>query len=464
MSFFSDFSYNWQVMPSYKKNRIFGGIVVVIVLGVVLYGFYTFFFGKTEESALPVTIEVWDVFDREEYYLEVFSNFNGINPNVSVNYRKIPPELYRQTVTEALAEGEGPDIYMINNTWLPLELRRLAPMNEFLPEINPAVVLNEFPDVVRFDFSREASAGIPLIYSLPSSIDTLALYYNADYFNSEGIVNPPATLEGLIEYSKRLRRIDAEGNIQLAGIAMGSADNVNRSTDILSLLMLQSGAQMNATFDESVTIDQPVRKGEDLFFPGAEAMKFYTSFSDPASENYTWSPASEDSLDAFINGRAAMMINYAYQSDTIRKENPALNFKIAPMPQPADRLDKVNYANYWGFAVSKASQNPAVAWELIHYLTQEENARIYLRASGRPPALKSLIGNTAIDEEGREVFDPEYEIFSTQILSARSWIQPDSFEVEQILKNAINYVLNGEKSPASAVSDATVQINSIINL
>ena len=464
MSFFSDFSYNWQVMPSYQKYRIFGSIGIIIVLGVVLYGFFLRFSGNSEDQGLPVAIEVWDVFDREEYYLEVFSNFNGANPNVFVNYRKIPPELYRQTVTEALAEGEGPDIYMINNAWLPLELRRLAPMNEFLPEINPALVLNEFPDVVRFDFTREGSAGVPLIYALPPSIDTLVLYYNTDYFNSESIVNPPSTLEELIEYSKRLRRIDAEGNIQLAGIAMGSANNVSHSTDILSLLMLQSGTQMNASFDESATLDQPVRKGEDLFFPGAEAMKFYTSFSDPASENYTWNSASEDSMDAFINGRAAMMINYAHQRDTIRKENPALKFKIAPMPQPADRLDRVNYANYWGLAVSKASQNPKAAWDLIRYLTQEENARIYLRASGRPPALKSLIGNTVMDEEGVEVFDPEYEVYSAQILSARSWIQPDPFEVERILKNAINYVLNAEKTPMSAVSDATIRINSIISL
>ncbi|MEX2145005.1 MAG: extracellular solute-binding protein [Candidatus Spechtbacterales bacterium] len=462
MSFFSDFSYNWQVMPPYKKNRIIVGIVVAMVLAVVVFGVLSGFFKQKVSESQPVTIEFWDSFDTGDDYLEVFSRFTDENPNVSVQYRKIPPELYRQTVTDALAEGEGPDVYVIHNTWLTQGIRRLAPMNEFV-ETNPALILNEFPDVVRFDFTREGSAAVPFIYALPISIDTLALYYNADYLNSEGIVEPPATLEQLVEYSNRLRKIDEAGNIQLAGLAVGAADNVDHATDILSLLMLQGGAQMNSTFDESVTFDQPIKVGEDIFFPARDAMNFYTSFSDPAAENYTWSPASENSLEAFIKGKVAMMINYSDAENIIRRENPALNFKVAPMPQPAGRFDKITYANYWGLAVAKNSKNAQLAWELIHYLTQPENATLYLRASGRPPALKSLIGEPMFDEEGGEILDPDYDMFSTQILTARSWIQPDPVRVDSILKNAINYVLNGEKSAALAIGDAVQQINSIIN-
>src|SRR3989338_3582415 len=130
MSFFSNFSYNWQVTPSYQKNRIAAGIAMVIVLILVVIGLSSRLFGISEITRQPVTIEFWDVFDKEEFYSEVFANFSAENPNIIVQYRRIPPDLYRQTVTEALAAGEGPDVYTINNSWLPQELRRLAPMNE----------------------------------------------------------------------------------------------------------------------------------------------------------------------------------------------------------------------------------------------------------------------------------------------------------------------------------------------
>ena len=50
-----------------------------------------------------------------------------------------------------------------------------------------------FPDVVYSDVVKDN-----LIYGLPLSIDTLALFYNREHLNSAGIVAPPTTWQELI--------------------------------------------------------------------------------------------------------------------------------------------------------------------------------------------------------------------------------------------------------------------------
>ena len=358
-------------------------------------------------------------------------------------------------MADLLSAQRGPDIYVVHNTWLPLERERLVPMNDVVT-IDVPRIINKYPDVVRFDFVEEQLNQEPKIYALPLSIDTLALYYNKDYFNSNNIVTPPRTWEEFVDAVKKLRRIDNSGNIIIAGAAIGSGSNdkVNRSMDILSLLMMQAGAEMNDDFGRA-TFDKGVQGNDgQTYYPAEEAMTFYTSFSNPLSENYTWSPNDKYSIDSFAEGSSAMMINYSYHRSTVREKNASLNFSVAPIPQAKDSLTKINYSSYWGYAVPKISQHPDIAWDFINFMAQEDNVKMYLDKSDRPTALKSLI----IYQQK----DPELGVFASQILTAKSWRQPDFFEVQKIFENAINTVLSGDQSIGDSVKDAANKINFLL--
>lgn len=465
---FTDIIFKIKTTPPYKRNRIIviflvGVFVLSISVGVITN------FSKKEDVAerRSATLIFWDFLDNEDAYRELIQKFIVKNPGVTIKYEKKKverygeksSESYRYLITNALASGEGPDIYIINNNWLPMENNRIVPLNE-VSDKNTALLVSEFPDVVRFDFTREDTTGNPILYSLPLSIDTLALYYNVDYFNGVNIVNPPVTWDEFVEVVKKISRFDEVGNLQLAGVAMGAADtdsiieggdNINNAVDILSLLMIQAGAQMNDPINERVSFSDAVRVERKKLYPARDAFEFYTSFANSSSENYAWDPNGFFSIDAFSNGTAAMMINYSYHIDTVRDKNPRLNFKIAPIPQPKDRFDKVTYADYWSLVVAKNSKNPDIAWKFITFITQEENAKIYLKKTNRPPALKSLIN------EYKDNF--ELDVFAGQLLSARSWIQPNAFETERILNQAIEDILTGEDSTSIIVSTAQNKVN-----
>ncbi|OGZ57798.1 MAG: hypothetical protein A3F94_01670 [Candidatus Spechtbacteria bacterium RIFCSPLOWO2_12_FULL_38_22] len=463
---FNDLILRLRNLAPYQRNRIIFGAIVGLILLFIILGIFGVLGRKEVDQGPPQkegTLVFWSIFDEEDVFKDIINKYRAKNPQVKIVYRQKDYSSYREFVAELLSAKEGPDIYAIHHTWLPLEKERLVSMNEVVIDettgkgIDAPSIISKYPDIFRFDFVVEevddSGNSQPVIYALPLAIDTLALYYNEDYFNSNGIVFAPGTWEEFVEAVKKLRRIDANNNITLAGVAAGSAfnDKVNRVTDILSLLMIQSGAEMNDKFG-NVTFDRGVEAQNGLtYFPAKEAMTFYTSFSNPNSLNYTWPTNDRYSIDAFAQGYAAMMFNYSYHRDTIREKNPSLNFAIAPMPQPQESTKRINYASYWGYAVPKISDEPKLAWDFINFISQEENAKIYLDESNKPTALKSLISY--------QQKDPELAVFANQILSAKSWIQPDFFEVQRILERTINDVLTGNKDIESALDNGADEIN-----
>ena len=288
---------------------------------------------------------------------------------------------------------------------------------------------------------------------MPLYLDTLALYYNKDVFNSAGLTRPPKTWEEFQDYVKKISRIDATGEILRSAASMGTARNINRSTDILNLLMLQAGAKMVNRDDEYATFGN-IRfiEGTGDINPGLEALTFYTDFANPLKSVYTWNDDQDYSIDAFYAGKTAMMINYSHHIQTLHDKSPSLNFGIAPIPQPKNQSKLVNYPNYWGLAVTKkAGKASELAFEFVRFMTNQANSQIYAQLTEKPVARRDLV-------EWQRT-DPELGVFSLQGLTAISWWQKDNLIIEQIFANMIESVIKDGNAPSKALSDAEEQVS-----
>ena len=207
-----------------------------------------------------------------------------------------------------------------------------------------------------------------------------------------------------------------------------------------------------ATFDDQVVVGEGEQK--EIFKPGEDALDFYLAFSDNTRPVYSWGKQMSYSIDAFVEGKAAMMINYPHNIPVVQSKAPHLNFTTSPVPQLQDRSEDVNYASYWGFTVSKNSQNIDVAWQFIDFLLQPDNLKKYLAAAQLPTARRDLILYQQQETKLRH--------FANQIISARSWYQGDSFAVEAVLADMINSALVGERTSQEALEDAAARITLII--
>ncbi|MEK7589500.1 MAG: sugar ABC transporter substrate-binding protein [Patescibacteria group bacterium] len=429
-----------------SSNRL----LYILVVSIALLVFLTIVLilrGLGGNSTERITLEFWGVYDATDTYNNVIRNFESQHSNVKIIYRQFSFNDYERKLVDSLAAGSGPDITMIHNSWLPKHGDKLIPMPEDkLPGYNKALMtLKEFQEQF-VDVAFEDLVSNNRIYAMPIYMDTLALYYNKDLLNAAAITEPPKTWDVFNDNVSRLTRFDESGNIIQSGAAIGSARNINRSTDILMSLMLQSGVQMvndeltNATFTRSVS---NINVGET-------ALRYYTEFTNPNKQTYTWNNSQHYSIDAFVEGKTAMMFNYAHQVDIIRGKSPRLNFSVAPMPQLSS-TDAVTYANYWAPAVTINSLHPNEAWEFIAYLASREGSLDYLTATKRPAARRDII------ELQRD--DSDVGVFAVQALTARSWYQADNTAIEGIFADMIDKVIFNEASPRDALQEAESEVD-----
>jgi len=405
---------------------------------VILIGLASIFPG-CKEPVENAELEFWGVFDDSDIYDSLIGDFNKEHPEIKIEYYKKINSTYEKDLLEAMASNRGPDIFMLHNTWVPRYKDKILAASSEL--ITVKQIQENFVDVIYEDFVIDN-----YIFAMPLWVDTLALYYNKDIFNTNSIPQPPSRWEEFLDDVEKLTVSDERGNIVKAGAVLGTARNINRSTDILSLLMLQSGAQMVNEKKDRAIFDQKI---ED-FSPGQRALEFYTDFANPLKSVYTWNTRMHYSIDAFYEGKAAMMFNYAYNLPTIQAKAPYLNFAVAAMPQIKGSTKDINYANYWGLTVSSNCQKAKAAWQFIVWLSEKENTQKYLELTKRPTARRDLISSQ------KDV--PGIGIFAEQALTAHSWYQVDNLSIETILADMIESVILGEATIEEAIEKSANQI------
>jgi multiple sugar transport system substrate-binding protein len=426
-------------------------------------------------ASTPVTLTIWRVFDDDETFTDLLSNYRAIHPNVSFEYRELRFDEYEDELIRAFAEGEGPDIFSVHNTWIGAYESLISPMPDSVtipysetrgtikketvytlqeePTISQRSLRNDYVDVVAQDVIRDYKPSSNAdtesrIFGLPLSVDTLALYYNRDLLNAAGIPEAPSTWTEFQSQVEDLTRIGANDEILQTGAAIGSSRNVERAFDIVSILMMQNGTQM-ADERGRATFAAETEAG----FLGIEAMRFYTDFANPLKTVYTWNEDQEDSFDAFTSGDVAFFFGYSYHYDLIEDANEKLNFSVTELPQ-IDGGKTVNYANYWVETVAKSTEHEDWAWDFVEFAASEDQVTNYLEAADKPTGLRSLISTQLEDEK--------LSIFSNQTLTSESWYTgSDAVVAEEALLDLIDAFLSGADQER-AIKDAQNKVNETI--
>lgn len=387
-------------------------------------------------DASNVELIVWGLWQTSEQMSPILASFEQTT-GAKVAYKKISSVAeYERELLQALAEGRGPDIFVIHHTW-PLNRTAIlqpAPVNV----VDERAVREEFVDTVAEDVII-----LGQVYALPVSVDTLALYYNKDILASTGVARPPQTWQELQQIVERITQVSRLGTIDQSAAALGTAQNISRAADIMQLLFMQSGLDIADPADYQVSLSTDA---------GERALTFYTDFANKSKKVYTWDLLQDYSIDSFAEGESAMMVNYSYLIPTITAKNPRLRFAIAPVPQIADS-QTVNFAAYWPFAVSKQSPNPAAAWRFIRHLTNTESAAQLNQSQQTPPARRD--GVEALKR------DPILGVFADQALTARSWPRGDVVAIDAIVSTMIDSVITGAATIDASLRVAEAQLDRI---
>lgn len=438
----------------FKAKKIKVLILLLLFISLTTSGFRCKWVTAQQQAMLnPVELTWWGVTDQAGYFDEIIADYRALHPHISISYRVFRPEEFENELLNALAEDRGPDIFSIKNTWVTKYQTKIEPIpasvkiayqyvqkalnikEETITEIRenisitPPQLKESFIDVVYNDVIRDDK-----IYGLPLSVDTMVMFFNRDLLNNAGIPLPPTSWLALQQNVKSLTYQDKNANLVQSGVALGTSNNVQYASDILSLLMMQNGAQMMT--GKAVTfalVPQDIAIKD--YNPGPEAVRFFTDFANTSREVYTWNETFPNSLDAFAQGRVAMIFGYGGDIPYLEsKRSGKLNYGITAMPQIEGRT-QVNYADYWVNTVSKKSKNVNEAWDFLQFISKSNEATKYLSKTGRPTALRALV-----DEQKK---NDQLKIFADQLLTAKSWYQ--GYDVNA-MKSTFNILIDNVKA------------------
>jgi len=395
---------------------------------------------NTGTDTLAPKLVVWGLWQESADMDPVMDAFNE-QYGVEVEYKKVASVAnYEQDLLEALAEGRGPDIFVIHHTWVDDKRLLLNPAPVEI--VDERALRDEFVDVVAHDVLRNGQ-----VYALPTSVDTLAMYYNKDILNAAGVARPPRTWTDYQQMVERLTKVNRLGVIQQSGGALGTAANVNRAADIFQLLLMQSGLPI---------VDEGSERGVDIANEtGERSLVFYTDFANKAKQVYTWNLQQDFSIDAFAEGETATMFNYSYHLPTIRAKNTRMNFGVAAMPQIAgsSEASQLNFAAYWPWTVSTSSASPATAWQLVRFMTSRNASQVINNSQQVPPARRDSIAEVQRD--------PDLGVFAEQALTADSWPRRDITATDTIFNAMIDNVVIGSTTVTDALRQAEDQLNKL---
>ncbi|MCK9368763.1 sugar ABC transporter substrate-binding protein [Candidatus Dojkabacteria bacterium] len=427
-----------------NKGKIFliGGIIIgVLIIGVVLT---VIFLNEKKKTTTPTktTIVYWGLWEPEGVMQPLIDQYEKDHTNINIEYVQKSFTQYETTVLTRIAQQAtdltpAPDIVRVSNAWLSKYQPYLSPLPSSI--MTPAEYATEFyPDAVTSFTGTDNE-----IYAIPLEIDGLALFYNKKLLTAAKLTTPPTDWDSFIDAAKKLT-IKKSGKITQAGVALGSSKNILHSADILSLLMLQNGVSIINTQNTVVSLDST---------RAISTLDFYTSFVKTLK---TWSNDLPTDLELFYSGKLAMMFAPSWRAFDIMNAATNIDFGIAPVPQVANNPE-VNYATYWGDAVSATSKNQLEAWKFIEWLSQPaQEKEMYsnaskLRAFGEPYSRVSLASELSSE--------PYLKAIIEMAPTMKSWKMGEQTYIEESLRTAINDVIVGGIDSTDALKDAQERIN-----
>lgn len=334
-----------------KQSMLIVIIGGVIVLGIVLLVLNILLKPKDNTTA-KIKLTYWSFYEKTNVMQEMINSYKKLNPNIDIEFVLMDAkDKYLERLLARTNLGKGPDLFRFHNTWVPEVRSILAPASETI--ITSSDFKKDYYPVI----AKDLIIGNQVI-GMPLDIDGLVLVYNEKMLTAAGYGAPPTDWEQLWEMATPAKGItvkNAEGQIVSSGVALGTAENITHFSDIIALMFMQNGVDF-----KNIATDANA----------ASVLETYASLS--LSENNVWDNNQKNSIIGFTEEKVAMIFAPLWQVEVIKKINPDLNVKVAPVPQIKGGRKK-NIASYWVEGVSKASRYQKEAWAFLKFLGERDN-------------------------------------------------------------------------------------------
>lgn len=419
---------------------VFGAIGVA---GILVFALATA--GGGGGGVSPVTI--WGTFDQTTIK-EILRTAAEQDSRLSqVTYVQKNPATFEQDLANALASGNGPDLFILRGDEALYDEAKVYAIP--YSSLSESQFQSTFVDAGDVYLTQNGVLGIPLF------VDPLVLYWNSDDLATAGLAQPPQYWDQLPTMVPQLVQRDNAGNLQREAIALGTFQNISAAKDILSMLIEQAGGQI-VSLNSSGQYIPGLAQGGGASQSALSALQFYTEFANPSQTDYTWNDAQTPAEQEFAAGTLGMYLGYASEQSQIIASNPNLNFSAAPVPQVRSDTNSIDAGKVYAIAVARNTSNISSALTVAYLIASAPVDQALSLGLGLAPARRDVIAAST-----STVADTK--LFEQMALITRTWADPDPSQTGPIFQAMIEDTDSGSLKPSDAVGRASQQINNLLS-
>jgi multiple sugar transport system substrate-binding protein len=361
--------------------------------------------------------------DGTGVWRELFGEFARVNPGIDVEFVEGPPatNAREDMYSTAFLSGRGGfDLVYCDVIWVP-RFAAAGWLMDLTGRVPPADLEDFFPgDVLGGSYQGR-------LYRIPALTDAGLLYYRRDL-----MTGAPETFADLLEASRR------EQTGERWGFVWQGRQYEGLVTFFLEVLWGHGGDWIDAQ-TLSVHLDEPA---------AAEALQFMVDLVGGISPPGVTTYAEEETRIIFQNSRSVFLRNWLYVWGLLDVANGISRDQVglALMPHVQGE-ESAAVLGGWGFAISRFTDNPDAAWQLVEFLTQPASLAKVRDRLGRVPARRSLA-------------PPE---FAPILLNARPRPAiPQYAQASDILQRWLSAALTRRTTAAEALREAAAETRRLL--
>ncbi len=381
--------------------------------------------GSEEASGDLIEIEYWqyNFAARVDAMNQLIEMFEAENPGIKVIHNSdIPYADFRDKIATSVPASVGPDVatlfYGWQNDWI--DAGYLVPLPE---EYFPMSILDDFSAMV------DASVVDGQLYTLPTAVRSLALFYNKDLMEAAGLdpESPPTTLTELEEQA--VQCTVKEGNdYEVYGFIANPGGQAHHW--FRQVLLPQFGQQPLS--DDRRTVQW--NASEEGYAAWEQLLKFQTELETGVAGVY------ENDPDGFLAGEVCFHIDGSFRLGGIASNAPDLNFGVTELP--SHNGVQATFGSYWTHGITqKGASSPErleASAKFLQFITSPEAGALWVDIVGELPAQLEA----ASDEE--LLADPHLGAFAAGLDYAQATFFINESDDRQALIDAFDAViLNG---------------------
>ena len=347
--------------------------------------------------------------------------------------------LYQQLLA---AGADDIDVFQIDVIWPGIIADHMIDLAPYSSGAETA----HFPSIIENNTVDGKLVGMPWF------TDAGVLYYRKDLLEKHG-ETPPTTWAELAATAQKIQDAErAAGNDKIWGFVFQGKAYEGLTCNALEWIDSFGGGAIIGP-NGKVTADNPQAAAAlDA------AAKWVGTISPPGVLNY----AEEEARGVFQSGNAVFMRNWPYAWALANSEDSVIKGKVGVgvLPKGGAEGKHTGVLGGWQLAVSKYSQHPEIAADLVMYLTRAEEQKHRAIEGSYNPTIVSLYKDPEI-LAANPFFGELYDTFVNAVARPSKITGGKYNQVSTEFWNTAHAVLSGSEDGASSLKSLKKKLNRI---